>query len=87
MEGKAPLPNPISLSSLTSTNVRISLQKFLTSNFNSFTILVSNFKAMPSAIPKLLTLNQGLPSKKKKKEDPHNIEVISFHRNASHQTF
>ena len=39
---------------VTSTNVRISLKSFLTFSFNPFATLVQNFKAEPSAGPKLL---------------------------------
>ena len=54
---------PTSFSSITSTNVRISTQNF-TFNFNPFATLVQNFKATPSAKPKLLKLNQDHPLKK-----------------------
>ena len=49
---------------VTSTNAVISPQKFLTFSFNRFPTLVQNFKAIPSACPKLLNLNQDHPSKK-----------------------
>ena len=58
---KAP---PTSFSPVTSTNVGISYQNFLTFSFNLFVKLVQNFKAIPSASPKLLNLNQDHPSKK-----------------------
>ena len=38
-------------------------KNFLTFNFNSFATLVSNFKAIPNASPKLLNLNQKHISK------------------------
>ena len=49
---KAPLA---SCSTVTSTNVEISPQNFLTFSFNPFATLMQNFKAIPSASPKLLT--------------------------------
>ena len=55
---------PTSFSLVTSTNVGISPQNFLTFNFNLFATLVKNFKAIHSASPKLLNLNQAQPSKK-----------------------
>ena len=55
---------PISFSTLTSTNVGISTQIFLTFSFNPFAILVQNVKAIANASPKLLNLNQDYPSKK-----------------------
>ena len=36
----------------------------LTFSFNPFAALVQKFKAIPTAYPKLLNLNQGHPSKK-----------------------
>ena len=51
-------------SPVTSSNVRISLQNFLTFSFNPFDRLVWNIKFLPSASPKLLSLNQDHPSKK-----------------------
>ena len=42
---------------VTSTNVRISPQNFLTFSFNPFASLVESFKLAPSASPKLLNLN------------------------------
>ena len=48
----------------TSTNVRTSPQNFLTSSFNPFATLVENFKAIHTASPKLLNLNQDQPAKK-----------------------
>ena len=61
--GEAKRP-PTSYSPVTSTNVVISFQNFLTFSFNPFATLVSNFKAISSASPKLLNLNQDHPSKK-----------------------
>ena len=58
---KAP---PTSFSLVTSTNVRITHQNFLTFCFNPFATLVYNFKTMPIASPQLLNLNQDHPSKK-----------------------
>ena len=49
-----------SFSSVTSRNVGISLQNFLTFSFNPLAILVF----VPSASPKLVSLNQDHPSKK-----------------------
>ena len=46
------------------TNVGISPQNVLTFTFNPFGTLVQNFKAIPSASPKLLNLNQDHTSKK-----------------------
>ena len=53
----------IQSSPVTSANVGISPQNFLTFNFNPFATLMSDFKAIHSAIPKLLNLNQDFPSK------------------------
>ena len=53
-----------SFSLVTSTNVGISSQNFLTFSFNLVATLVQNFKFVPSASPKLLNLNQDHPSKK-----------------------
>ena len=52
---------PTSFSPVTSTNVKISPQIFLTFSFNHFATLMKNFKAIPSA--RLLNLNQKHPSK------------------------
>ena len=54
-----------SFSSVTSTNVGISPQNFLTFSFNPFDRLVWNFKFVPSTSPKLLNLNQDHPWKKR----------------------
>ena len=56
--------SPTSFSSVTSTNVAIRPQNFLTFSFNTFATLVLNFKFVPSAGQKLLNLNQHHPSKK-----------------------
>ena len=48
---------------LTSTNVGISPKNFLAFRFNPFPKLVYNFKAMHSASPILLSVNQGHPLK------------------------
>ena len=55
---------PNSFSPVTSTNVGIGPYNFLTFSFNPFATLVQNFKFIPSASPKLLTLHQDHPSKK-----------------------
>ena len=52
---------PVSFSSVTSANVGISPQKFLTFSFNPFATLMQNFKFVPSVTPKLLNLNQDHP--------------------------
>ena len=51
-------------SPVTSTNVKISQQNFLTFSFNPFDTLVLNFKFLPSASPNLLNFNQDRSSKK-----------------------
>ena len=56
--------SPYGFSPITSTNMIISLQNFLTFTFDPFATLVWNFKAIPSTSPKLLSLNQDHPSKK-----------------------
>ena len=61
MAKKVPSTN---FSPVTSTNVRLCLQNFLTFSFNGFATLVENFKFVPSASPKLFNLNQDYPSKK-----------------------
>ena len=60
--GKKALPT--SFSPVTSTNVEFGPINFLTFSFTPFSILVQNFKFVPSASPKLLNLNQEHPSKK-----------------------
>ena len=50
---------PTSFSSVTSANIRISPQNFLTFSFNLFATLIQNFKFVPSTSPKLLNLNQN----------------------------
>ena len=57
-------PLPTSFSPVTSTNVGLRSQNFLTFSFDPFVTLVQNFKFVPSASPKLLNLNQDHPSKK-----------------------
>ena len=52
---------PTSFSPVTSTNVGIRPQNFLTHTFNSFDKLVQNFKFVASASLKLLNLNQDHP--------------------------
>ena len=54
---------PTSFSPVTSTNVGISPQNFLTFSFNLFDTLVKNVKFLPSVSPKLLNLNQDHSSK------------------------
>ena len=49
---------PTSFSPVTSANVGIKPQNFLTFSFNPFDRLVENFKFVPSASAKLLNLNQ-----------------------------
>ena len=55
---------PTSFSTVTSTNVKLSLQNFLTFSFNLFDRLVLNLKFVPSASPKLVNFNQDHLSKK-----------------------
>ena len=62
--GQTSPPLATSFSPVTSTNVRISPQNFLTFSFNPFVTLLQNFKFAPSASPKLLNLNQDHPSRK-----------------------
>ena len=49
---------------VTSTNVGISLQNFLTFSLNLFQADVKFQETIPSASPKLFKLNQDRPSKK-----------------------
>ena len=49
---------PTSFFPVTSIDVEVSTQSFLTFSFNLFVRLVLNFKAIPSTSPKLLNLNQ-----------------------------
>ena len=64
-EPKPPTPfPPNSFSPVTSTNVGISPQSFLTFSFNFFATLVWNSKTILNASPKLLNLNQDHSSKK-----------------------
>ena len=74
--GEAP---PTSFSPVTSTNVGIRSQNFLTFRFNPFDKLVQNFKFVARASPKLLNLNEDHPSKKKRFfwSNPYKIEVIT----------
>ena len=64
MEGGEKRAPFTSFSPVTSTNVGISSQNFLTFRFSPFGTLVQNFKFAPSASPKLLNFNQDHPSKK-----------------------
>ena len=61
--GRAKSP-PTTFSPVTSINVGFSPQNFLTFSFDPFATLVQNFKFLPSDSPKLLNLNEDLPSKK-----------------------
>ena len=61
---RGPKRPPTSFLPLTSTNVGISPENFLTFSFNTFGTLVQNFTFAPSASSKLLNLNQDYPSKK-----------------------
>ena len=45
-------------------NVGVSPQDYLTFSFNPFATVLTNFKAIPSASPKLLNLNHDGTSKK-----------------------
>ena len=58
--------NPTRFSPVTYTNGGISSQNFLTFSFNPFVTLVSNFKAIPSASPKLLNSKKDPPPRKEK---------------------
>ena len=76
-QGQKVPPPPTTFSPVTSTNVGISPQNFLNSNFNLFVTLVYNFKAIPSASPKSLNLKQDHPSKKWFFwSSPYKIEVV-----------
>ena len=55
---------PTIFSPVTSTNVGISPQNFLTFSFNPFVSLMQNFKFVSIVSPKYLNLNQDHPSKK-----------------------
>ena len=52
---------PTSFSSVTSSNVGVSPQNFLTFSFNPFATLVLHFKFVASATPKLLNFNHDTP--------------------------
>ena len=55
----------------------LSQQNLLNFSFNPFTTLLYNFKTIPSDSPKLLSLNQGHPSKKQFFwSKPYKIEVM-----------
>ena len=56
--------SPTSFSPVTSTNVGISSKNFLTFSFNIFATMVWNFKAIPSASPKLLAWIKTFPQNK-----------------------
>ena len=54
---KSPYPSPTSFAPVISINVKNNHQNFLMSSLNSF-VTLSNFKAVLSASPKILNLNQ-----------------------------
>ena len=60
---KGPKRSPTSFSPVTSRNVRLSTQNFLTFSFKPFATFMFNFKAIPNLNPKLFNLNQEHPSK------------------------
>ena len=60
VEGKRPF---YQLSPVTSTNVGFRPKNFLTFSFKACVTLMSNFKAIPNANPKLLNVNQDHPAK------------------------
>ena len=62
--GEKPKKHPTNFSPVTSTNVGISPQNFLTFSYNPFATIMLNFKAITSASPELLNFNQDHPSKK-----------------------
>ena len=62
-EGVSKKPPPTSFSFVTSANGEVSPRNFLTFSFNPFSILVQNFKSVPSASPYILSLNQDQSSK------------------------
>ena len=62
-EGRRTKRPPTSFSPINSTTVEINPQNFLNFSFNSFVKMVQNFKAISSASPKLLNLNQDYSSK------------------------
>ena len=65
---------------VTSINVGIRPQNFLTFSFNHFATLVQSFRTITSAVPKLLNLNQEHHSKKLvflvNWSNPYKFEVI-----------
>ena len=67
---------PTSFSPVAYTNLGISPKSILPFTFNSFDILVEKFKAIPSASPKVLNLNQEDPSKKFFCSNAYKIEVM-----------
>ena len=70
-------PPPTNFCPVTSTNVGISPQNFLTFSLNPFSTLLQNFKVVPSASHKLLNLNQDHPSKKRFSwSNAYKIEVV-----------
>ena len=80
-DAKNPPPPPRPLSTrffaVTSTNVGIIPQNFLTFSFNPFAEVVLSFRAIPRASHKLLNLNQDHLSKKQFFwSNPYKIEVM-----------
>ena len=79
-EGDGTTTPPIltNFSPVTSANVGISPQNFLTFSFNPFATLVQNFKAIRRASPKLLNFERRPPCKKKWFfwSNPYNTEVM-----------
>ena len=68
---------PTSFSLKISTKIGIISQNFLTLIFNPFATLPQNTKAIPSATPKLLNLNQDhSPQKVVFWSNPYKIEVM-----------
>ena len=73
MESAGKKAPPTNFSPVTSANVRIGPQNFLTFSFNPFDRLVENFKFVPSGNPKLLNFNQDHPSFW---SNPYKIDVM-----------
>ena len=69
--------SPTSFFPVTSANIGIGRQNFLTFTFDPFATLVLNFKAIPRASPKLLNLNQDhLWKKRFFWSNPFKIDVV-----------
>ena len=62
-DGEAKKVPPSSFSPISSTNIGIIPHSVLTFSFNLFATQVQNFKTIPSASPKLISLNQEYSSK------------------------